>query len=187
MNDFRLITVTEIPQTNDLNVHNPTSFKLLGKGSQGAVFQLSDDTCVKIYADPRNVSWEKQALAAVEGSPFFPVMHEAGPNYIIMEYCKGQTMWQYLKENKEVTDGILKQFLAFLLEMKRARFNRIDTRFDHIIISNEGKVKVIDHIGALHTYRSKPEFLFRDMKKVNLLERFLLFARTEDNAIIQEW
>lgn len=71
--------------------------------------------------------------------------------------------------------------------MKRARFNRIDTRFDHIIISNEGKVKVIDHIGALHTFRSKPDFLLKDMEKTNLLERFLLIARSGDSSIIQGW
>ncbi|WP_078410456.1 hypothetical protein [Priestia abyssalis] len=52
MDDFKLIKIERI-KTNgekELLIHNPTSLKLIGKGSQGAVFQLGEDCCVKIFS-----------------------------------------------------------------------------------------------------------------------------------------
>lgn len=50
LDDFKLIKVERIEQNGEkeLIIHNPTNLKLIGDGSQGAVFQLSEDRCVKI-------------------------------------------------------------------------------------------------------------------------------------------
>ena len=50
MEDFKTITVTKGEKS--LEIHNPTTYSLIGMGAQGAVFKLAEDKCVKIYSDP---------------------------------------------------------------------------------------------------------------------------------------
>ncbi|MCF7622722.1 MULTISPECIES: hypothetical protein [Bacillaceae] len=66
MNDFKLIRVERIEKNGkkELLIHNPTTLKLIGAGSQGAVFQLDEDICVKIYVNPNAANKEGKVLEA---------------------------------------------------------------------------------------------------------------------------
>ena len=104
MDDFKLIKV-ERKETNggkELIIHNPTNLKLIGEGSQGAVFQLSEARCVKIYVNPNSATKEGNALEAAKALNIVPNLYEVGPNYVIMEYLKGPNLKDYLKKTKMI-------------------------------------------------------------------------------------
>lgn len=67
MNDFTSITVTKSEKS--LEIHNPTSYPLIGKGAQGAVFKLSKNTCVKIFVDPDKAKMEQEAFRTAKRTP----------------------------------------------------------------------------------------------------------------------
>lgn len=100
LEDFRdIIVLKGVPQV--IVSKNPTSYKLIGKGAQGAVFRLTRDRCVKIYAKEEHVAMEQEVLQAAKGSEFFPVLYESGKNYTVMEYISGESLYEYLKKGKK--------------------------------------------------------------------------------------
>ncbi len=105
MNDFTLIKVERVETSGkkDLIIDNPTTLKIIGKGSQGAVFQISDDRCVKIYVNPNAAIKEGKALEAAKDLNIVPQLFEVGPNYVVMEYLKGSEFKRLLETNQEIT------------------------------------------------------------------------------------
>src|SRR5690242_4306703 len=86
---------------------NPTSYPLIGKGLQGAVFKLSDDRVVKIYSKKIYCLREKLVLAQVgEKSAIIPTVYESGENYIIMEYLTGPSLQEYLEESNMISEEL---------------------------------------------------------------------------------
>src|SRR5690242_8369646 len=119
MNDFSSINVTRIGKQKELVVHNPTSYPIIGKGLQGAVFKLSEDSCVKIFFKPEVAKQEKEAMFKGQGLPFMPKLFESGHNYIIMEYIDGPSLRDYLQEHGTITESITRQIVFMKREMKR--------------------------------------------------------------------
>ena len=95
MKDIKSIIVT--PRKGDIVkiVNNPTSYPLVGRGREGAVFKISSDQCVKIYAKQRCAKNEGKVLIAAQESRIVPKLYEVGENYIIMEYIEGPSLDQY--------------------------------------------------------------------------------------------
>lgn len=77
---------------------NLISYKLIGRGSDGSVFQLTDDRCVKVFENEQTKALELNALQVGQPSPVIPRLYEDGPNYIVMEYVEGISLPQYLKK-----------------------------------------------------------------------------------------
>ena len=95
MGDYRDIKV--IREDMMVYVINSEGFDLIGKGSQGAVFKISDDRCVKVFAREKHCRKESQAYNAATLSSIVPKVYEMGVNYIVMELLKGQTLYEYFK------------------------------------------------------------------------------------------
>ncbi|MGZ4161268.1 MAG: hypothetical protein ACXVNF_10815, partial [Neobacillus sp.] len=65
MEDFESIRVVSRRKGDKVEVvHNPTSYPLIGRGNQGAVFKISSDQCVKIFPKPMHAQSESEALKA---------------------------------------------------------------------------------------------------------------------------
>nr|WP_263327397.1 hypothetical protein [Neobacillus sp. Marseille-Q6967] len=78
-------------------VDNPTSYPLIGKGKQGAVFKISPHRCVKVFANKKRCLNESQVLSVAQESGIVPKLFEVGSNYIVMEYVDGPSLDQFLK------------------------------------------------------------------------------------------
>lgn len=189
MDNFRSITVTSVRagDKKELKVHNPTGYPLIGIGAQGAVFRLSSDRCVKIYGDPRNAAWESKALKAAQGVPYFPKLYETGGNYVVMEYLEGPTLKEYLKEKPGLPESFAEQLLGIVKEMRRLKFSRIDTRTGHIIVTKDGRLKVIDHSGAYRTVRRAPFMLFKSLERDGGLGVFLKYVAKREPKLYAKW
>lgn len=189
MKDFTLIKVERIETSGkkDLKIVNPTKLKLIGKGSQGAVFQISDDRCVKIYVNPNAAIKEGKALEAAKDLNIVPQVFEVGLNYVVMEYLKGQNLKDYLKQTKRLPDTFTKQILIIRKELKRVGFTRIKTSIGHFIVTEGNVLKAIDHSDGLTKNDPYNPKMFLDLKKLGLLNTFLEQAKEIDPESYEDW
>lgn len=185
MDDFREITINK---TNEgLKINNPTNYELIGKGVQGAVFKLSEDRCIKMYAKERHCRRESEALNAGKDSSIVPNVFEVGPNYIVMEYIKGNSLKNYLKELRTISEPIAKQLVFVFKEMKRIGFTRIDASIRHFIVTDDGEIKIVDHVNSMKVQQDWPIKFFRALKKLKLIDMFLNHAKEMDSELYGEW
>lgn len=184
MKDFKSIIVAP---GNTVSVSNPTLYPLIGRGSQGAVFRLTDISCVKIYAREAIAKLEAEAYEKGKGSSFVPALYETGPNYMIIEYVKGRPLDEYLKSHGNITGELTQKLLSLLDEMKRFGFPRIDCQLRHILLTNEGGLKLIDLAHSFKLIKKRPSRLFKDLGKLHLLEEFAKHVEKLNPELYVSW
>jgi predicted Ser/Thr protein kinase len=185
MEDFKSIIVTKGPL--GLEIHNPTNYPLIGNGAQGAVFKLSEDTCVKIYTNPLQASMEQEALKAGSHLAFFPRVYETGTNYIVMDYFNAPTLKEYLRNCTYIPESITPKLLYILAEMKKANFTMVDAPLRHIFVLENEELKVIDHVNAFKRMHPVPLKLLRDLKMMLLKDSFLAEVKRLEPETFMEW
>ncbi|MFE4242177.1 hypothetical protein [Peribacillus butanolivorans] len=185
MEDFKTITVSKGEKS--LEIHNPTTYSLIGMGAQGAVFKLAEDKCVKIYSDPVQARMEEEALKAGQHLPFMPVVYETGSNYIVMEYFNAPTLKEYLRNCTYIPDSIVKKLLYILKELKQAKFTMIDAPLRHIFVLGNEELKVIDHVNSFKRMHPVPLKLLRDLKIILLKDSFLAQVKQLEPETFNEW
>lgn len=188
LNDFTLIEVYKPRGWKKVEVvNNPTSYELIGRGMQGAVFKLSNQKCVKIYPNEKHCRLEKQALSEVQKSSFFPRLYDSGTNYIVMEYIEGVPLEDYLKNKGTMPLEITKQILALFKEMEYLNFTDYDIYLRHYIVTDHQTIKVLDHVKSFTRNRPKPKYFFKDLRKLGLLELFAYQVREIDEKTYGKW
>ena len=73
----------------DVDVVNNSPLAMIGKGRQGAVFQIDEDVCVKVFGNAEDCEREYYALSLGQETKLFPQLYGKGPLYIVMEIIKG--------------------------------------------------------------------------------------------------
>lgn len=186
MEDFKSISVVKgIKKVDVLN--NPTPYPLIGKGAQGAVFKISSDRCVKVYAKPEFALQEGEVLKTAQDSSIIPRLYEVGANYVVMEYLEGPTLFEYLQSGGILSKNITKQILFVLKEMKRLKFTRLDADMRHFIVTKQEELKVIDHYSSYTKIRFKPELLVNGLKKLGMFPLFLEYVKEIEPESFFEW
>ena len=185
MKDFRKIRVTKGDKT--LIIENPTDYPLIGMGSQGAVFQLSDKKCVKIYEDPEQAKMEAEALKAGQHLPFFPRLYQTGENFVVMEYFDGPNLKEYLKNCMYIPESITKKLIEMLREMEKTGFTMVDAPLRHIFVMDGEELKVVDHVNAFKRQHPVPLKLLRDLNIILLKESFLSQVEKLAPDLFQKW
>ncbi|RXZ01973.1 kinase [Fictibacillus sp. S7] len=181
------ITAIAARNKGNLALENLEKYKQLGKGGDGAVFQISHNKCVKIFWKEKTQKLELEALKKGQSSPIIPRLYEYGSNYIVMEYVNGYNLKKYLKEKKRFSDSKIRQILYMLSELKRIGFLRHDTEVRHIYFNEKGEVKVIDHKRAFTTDRTYPRKLISGLEKLGYAEEFLQGVKQISPTIFNEW
>jgi predicted Ser/Thr protein kinase len=184
MDNFKKISVSP---GNIVKISNPTSYPLVGKGSQGAVFRLSDKVCVKIYAKEDVSRSEANAYMLAQDSAIMPKIYEIGRNYIIMEYFSFGSLEDYLRSRGRISEKMTSNLLSLLEEMKRLGFPRLDCPLRHIFMAKNGDLKVIDPVHALKMKKRRPTQLFKDLGSLKLLDMFAGHLRKLNSELYLEW
>ncbi|SES41839.1 hypothetical protein [Salipaludibacillus aurantiacus] len=185
MDDFKSISVRK--GEKDLEIDNPTSYPLAGKGSQGAVFKLSEKKCVKLFIDPVQAKMEQEAIEAGRQLSFMPEVYETGANYIVMEYFDGPDLKAYLKNGMFMPESTAKKLLTILKQMKETGFTMIDAPLRHIFVMENEEFKVIDHVNAFKRDHPVPLKLLRDLNLILLKESFLMHVEKLEPQMFREW
>ncbi|MBV7509398.1 kinase [Bacillus sp. sid0103] len=170
-----------------VTIQDLSGYKMIGKGADGSIFQLTPETCVKVYVNEDNQKKELSALQIGQSSSVIPRLYEYGSNYIVMEFVNGGNLKAYLKKEKQLPESIVKKILFMLDELKKIGFARLDTEVRHIFFNEREEIKVIDHKRALYTVRSVPTKMFTGLKKLGYLEEFLAHVKKINPSLYKEW
>jgi predicted Ser/Thr protein kinase len=171
----------------DVEVINHSPLKLIGKGRQGAVFQFTDDICVKVFGNEEDCEREYYALSLGQHTDLFPKLYAKGPLYIAMEIIRGVDLREYL-QSQPLTQEISLKLIEMLVTFKDIGFDRIDHHKRQVFLQLDGKLKVIDVARAVWRDRVYPyprkllTSLGEDNKAV-----FLSHVQVMAPELYQEW
>ncbi|PER43452.1 hypothetical protein COL26_17820 [Bacillus thuringiensis] len=185
MKDFKEITVAK--GKKNLEIHNPTTYPLIGTGTQGAVFKIAEDKCVKIYSDPAQAKIEGKVLKDGQNFPFMPVVYDTGSNYIVMEYFNAPTLKEYLKDCMYMPSFIVEKLLSILKKLKQTKFTMIDASLHNIFVVDNDELKVIGHENSFKKKYPVPQKLLRDLKTILLKDSFLAQVKNLEPDTFNEW
>lgn len=155
MDDELLNKVNQIrvwkPDIN-ITIDNPVGLRLIGQGKQGAVFQLDEKRCVKIYYQKKNCKRELHALKLGNKAGICPYIHFWGSHYIVMEYLTSPSLFDYLKVNG-MSMKLAEKIVMLLDTFAEVGFNRFDHSARHIFVMPGEDLKIID---VVHVIKSTP-------------------------------
>ncbi|MCQ6276772.1 hypothetical protein JMM81_17850 [Bacillus sp. V3B] len=127
----------------DVDVVNNSPLVMIGKGRQGAVFQVTDDICVKVFGNTEDCEREFYALSLGKQTNLFPHVYAKGPLHIAMEIIKGVDLREYL-QSQPLTEALSIKLIHLLITFKEIGYERIDHHKRQIFIQEDGNLKVID-------------------------------------------
>lgn len=174
-------------ENEDVYVENETTLKMMGKGRQGAVFQLSEDVCVKVFGNEEDCEREYYALSLGQHTDLFPKVYEKGPNFITMEIIRGVDLREYL-QSQPLTPELSNKLIDMLIIFKEIGFERIDHHKRQIFLQPDGSLKVIDV--ARTVWRDRvypyPRKLLTSLGEENK-EIFLAHVQAAAPQLYEEW
>jgi predicted Ser/Thr protein kinase len=124
-----------------------TDLEFIGKGRSAYVFKIKGTGKVlKVFFPP----YEKVALeeadiyTILKGNPYYPNIYDYGSNYLVIDYIAGNTLFNCLVKGITITEGHIRE-IDLALDLARARnLNPSDIHLRNILITTEGKIKIID-------------------------------------------
>ncbi|MBM7647432.1 RIO-like serine/threonine protein kinase [Bacillus ectoiniformans] len=162
-------------------------YPMIGSGKDGEIYRISNDKCVKYFFKEETKQKELAALQVGQASSIIPRLYEHGDNYIVMEFIMGQSLAQHMKHTGSIDTELTKKILFVRDEFIRLGFTRWDTEVRHILISEQGHLKVIDHKRAFTSDATVPTKLFKGMDKFGMLAAFLENVRRLRPELYEEW
>ena len=127
----------------DVDVVNNTPLVMMGKGRQGAVFQLTNDICVKVFGNTEDCDREYYALSLGQQTNLFPKLYGKGPLYIVMEIIRGVDLREYF-QSQPLTKALSAKLIEMLITFKKIGYERIDHHKRQVYLQPDGSLKVID-------------------------------------------
>lgn len=169
-----------------LNHINLKDLTLLGKGTQGKVYLLDSQKCIKVFKREKDCNNEIKTLLMAQGDHHFPKLYEFGTNYIIREYIKGIELNEYLlKEN--LTAEISAKLVELYESIVKVGYLRRDTAIFHILITPSFELKLIDTAKAMKKKTSVPSLLISGLDDIGHKEDFFNFLKANRPDLYKHW
>lgn len=160
--------------------------RLVGEGGQGRIYLIDESHCVKIYKETKYLKRELEALKIAANVPVFPRVFDWGKGFMIREFIPGVSLSEYLKANP-LTEDLAQQLLEIFYTFKRLNFRRADTRLDHIIITPQRRLRLIDPTNAMSKSESFPKRMLAGLKTLGYQEDFLKYVSRIDPSLARRW
>jgi predicted Ser/Thr protein kinase len=162
------------------------SLQLVGKGSQGRVYLIDPQRCIKIYHRQEFLPLELEILLKAKDEPQFPKVYEWGDDYMIREFIPGIGLKDYLRRNS-LTPDLSRQIAELFLAFERLGFRRLDTRMAHLIVTPEGRIKAIDPANAMRKQGSYPKKLLSQLNDLRCKKTFLTHLQAMYPMLYERW
>ncbi len=162
------------------------TLQLVGEGSQGKVYLIDPQRCIKIYKRQEFLPLELEILLKAHNEPQFPRVYEWGSDYMIREFIPGVGLKEYLRKNP-LTADLSRQIADLFLAFERLGFHRLDTRMAHVIITPEGRIRAIDPANAMRKSGIYPKKFFSQLAKMKCKETFFKHVKEYNPALYDRW
>ena len=124
-----------------------TSLQLIGAGRSAYVFKvLNEQTALKVFF-PHKVHIAAEEAAIYQELPscsYYPALHDAGNNYIAIDYLDGLTLFQSLENGIYIDEEKIQAINDALEKARKVGLNPSDIHLKNIIITSKQEVKLID-------------------------------------------
>ena len=165
---------------------NIKELQLLGKGTQGKVYRIDPNRCIKIFKKNQICKEELETLSVAQIDSHFPKLYDYGENYIIRECINGMELNKYLSTHCLTTD-ISNKLLGLYDAMIKVGYTRLDSAIFHIFITPSGDLKLIDTAKALKKTAIYPQLIISGLSKLGYKRQFLDFVRGTRPALYFIW
>ncbi|MGG2057839.1 kinase [Priestia megaterium] len=162
-------------------------YEVIGQGKDGVIYQLTSNQCIKIFFKGEVYKKELEAIQVGQSSSIIPRLYDYGPNYIVMECIKGISLAKYLKKNRHITESLVMQLINLFDELKKLNFSRRDTELRHVLMNEQGNLKIIDLKRAFTSNRPIPVKLLTELKELKLSREFLSYVKAIRPSLYQQW
>jgi|BioPla2DNA2_1021312.scaffolds.fasta_scaffold02414_10 predicted Ser/Thr protein kinase len=160
--------------------------KLLGKGTQGRVYRIDSERCIKVFKKSSDCAEETKTLFMGQVDERFPKLYSAGNKYIIRECINGVELNKFLS-HYQLTNSISEKILKLYDAMRKVNFNRLDSTLSHIFVTSEGNLKLIDTAKALRKKTRRPKLILRGLKKLGYKDDFLNYVKSRRPDLYSLW
>lgn len=165
---------------------NIKELKLLGSGTQGRVYRIDYQKCIKIFKKKSVFRAELETLTMGQIDKHFPTLYTYGKNYIIRECVDGIELDKYLQANS-LTPSISNKIIELYDALKKIGFKRLDTTLFHIFINEYGELKLIDTAKAIKKKTIYPYKIMKGLEKLGHKKVFMDFVKTNRPDLYNIW
>lgn len=160
--------------------------ELIGKGSQGKVYRIDSQRCIKIFKSRKECSEELETLKIAQRNLHFPKLYESGVNYIIREYVNGTELNEYLLKQK-LTPQISSRIIELYEAMVNVGYRRLDAAIFHILVMPSGELKLIDTAKAMKKKSTIPNLLISGLEDIGYKDDFFNFLKNNRPDLYTKW
>lgn len=160
--------------------------ELLGKGTQGKVYKIDNEKCIKIFKNKKECQEELNTLIIAQKDNHFPKLYEYDEDYIIREYINGVELDEYLSTQgptPQIFDKIIKLYEA----MHKVGYTRLDAAIFHIFVTPEDELKLIDTAKALRKKTLIPSLLISGIERLSLKDDLFSYLRNYRPDLYNIW
>lgn len=165
---------------------NIKKLELIGKGTQGNVYLIDSQKCIKIFKNKKDCNNEVKTLLMAQGDMHFPKLYKYGKKYIIREYVNGIELDQYLLKEK-LTTQISNKLIELYEAIVNVGYLRKDTAIFHILVLISGELKLIDTANAMKKKSTIPNLLISGLEDVGYKDEFFEFLKSNRPDLYVHW
>lgn len=140
------VTFEQHGQDTRVTAYHP-DLELHGIGRSAAVFRIKATRLVikVFFPGYTHIAGEEAVIyRKLEGLSQFPSLYEAGPNYIVIDYIEGKTLFECLIEGIWIDPAYIKQVDEALVAARRLGLTPSDVHLRNLILTPEGRIYLID-------------------------------------------
>ena len=160
--------------------------ELLGEGTQGKVYRINLEKCIKVFKSPQVCSEEFKTLFMAQQDIHFPRLYGAGDDFIIRECINGIELNKYL-EQYPLTIALSEKIIDLYDAMMNVSFKRLDSAVFHIFVTCDGSLKLIDTAKALKKKTKCPRLILNGLKQLDCKEVFLDYVKEKRPDLFRMW
>jgi len=177
--------VNNIKLNPNINV-NVKELEFIGKGSQGKVYRIDSQKCIKIFKNNKSCKNELKTLLMAQEDVHFPKLYEYGSNFIIREYVNGVELNEYLAKRK-LTPELSSRLIELYESIVRVGYERHDTAIFHILVTPSGELKLIDTAKAMKKKSVIPNLLISGLEELGYKDDFFNFLKINRPYLYPKW
>lgn len=147
MDNYQALAKTVIINKNNRLMSYDDSLTLVGTGRSAFVFRIkASNKAMKLFfpAFSYIAKEEAEIYKILQNIDYYPSIYEAGPNYIVMDYIEGRTLFECLSTGQLITSSHLKEIDYALSLATQQGLNPSDIHLRNIFITSTGAIKIID-------------------------------------------
>jgi len=136
-----------ISNKNNRLIRFDDSLKLVGTGRSAFAFKIkSTNKVMKVFfpAFVHIAKEEAEIYQVLQDIPYFPTIYESGPNYIVMDFVEGHTLFECMTRGIRITPDHIKEIDYALSLATDKGLNPSDIHLRNIFITSNGDIKIID-------------------------------------------